>query len=151
MNDVCNEQCKALARSANMVVSTTTFQDPGLQLLYLWFWISALSLVIIWMLLVVWTLTKFQDLENQRRALIVVYQIMHMHIDRQPAVDKRGHPLPPSTLFFRLCDIDPDYQQMLQEVMFEDTADKKGIAASLLTSCATSVIIQHIPVMLMIY
>ncbi len=50
---------------------------------------------------------------------------MHLHIDRKPAVDKRGHLLPPSTLFFRLCDIDPDYQQMLQEVMFEDTADKK--------------------------
>ena len=126
-----------MSASDNMVVSTTKFKDPTLQLLFLW--VTALSLVLNWM-------RKFQDLENQRRVLILVYQIMRIHIDRQPAVDKHGNRLSASTLFFRLSDSDPDCQR--EEVMFEDIPQtKEGIAASLLTSCATSIIIQQIPVM----
>ena len=106
-----------------MVVSTISFKDPVLQLLS--FSAAFQFLVTFWIVCVLWTMVKFQDLENQRRALILVYQIMHMHIDQQPAVDRHGNRRPPSTVFSRLCDRDPDYQRMLEEVMFEDTAAKK--------------------------
>ncbi len=50
-----------------------------------------------------------------------------MHIDQQPAVDKHGNRLTymASAIFIRLNYSDPEYQRMLEEVMFEDTEAKR--------------------------
>ena len=66
---------------------------------------------------------KIQDNDFHRRALFVVYQIMHMHLDEQSARDKHGNLRSSSTLFTnRTC------ARMLSDLMKESTpAEQEAI------------------------
>jgi hypothetical protein len=70
---------------------------------------------------------KIQDNDFQRRTLFVVYHIMHMHIDEQPARDTNGNLRSSSSLFTKLCRTDILYARMLLDIMKESTpADQEA-------------------------
>jgi hypothetical protein len=110
---------------------------PGVYIWLIWLTVSFLALQI------------GVDLENQRNALILVFQIMQMHANKQLAHYKPGISCAQTTYSSTINSTNTECQEMLKELISDDTPAKEQIAAWLLTKYATTAIHQCINVRFM--